>query len=130
MQPQSKKTHDFMLILIPSFVVIVAWIIFHIYNSAVSSTITTTQNALISPISPNFDMSVLTSLSQREDVTPLSHVDVPSPGSPVEGQEDITPPPAATASPILVTPSPIRTGPTPSISLSPTQVASPGGTQP
>jgi hypothetical protein len=132
MQPRLQKKHDFMLILIPSFIVIVAWIIFHIYNSAVSSTITTTQNALISPISPNFDMSVLTTLSQRDDVIPLSHIDIATPGSPTD-QEGTEQPFVASSSPTLISPVPSQPAPTvplPSLSLPPSQTASSGGVTP
>lgn len=65
-----KKRSDFLFIVIPSFILILLWIIFTIFRSATSSTITETQTTLLQPISPNFDTSVIIMLSKRQKVVP------------------------------------------------------------
>ncbi len=65
------KQRDIITLLIPSFILIVAWIIFSIYHSSVTSTIPPATNIQISPITPAFDMDVISKLKQRQKVTPL-----------------------------------------------------------
>lgn len=66
-----KQQTDIMYILIPSFVLVLAWIIFTVYNSAVSSTITATQSSSIKPISPTFELGVLENLKKRKKILPI-----------------------------------------------------------
>lgn len=65
-----KKQSDFLFIIIPSFVVILLWIVFTIFRSATSSTISETHSLLIQPISPNLDVSVITQLNKRKKISP------------------------------------------------------------
>lgn len=74
------KQKDILILLIPSFIVIVAWIAFSIYHSSVSSTVTPIQNLQIAPITPSFDSAEITQLKQRTSVNPIYEVqNVPSP---------------------------------------------------
>lgn len=65
------KQKDIIILIIPSFILIVAWIIFSIYHSSVASTITPTVSVQILPIQPTFDMDTVTKLKQRQAVTPV-----------------------------------------------------------
>ena len=65
-----KKQKDILYILIPSFILLVFWIGFTIYNGAVSSTITEVQQVNIKPIAPSFDTATINELKKRKKVTP------------------------------------------------------------
>jgi hypothetical protein len=64
------KQRDIITLLVPSFILILAWIVFSIYQSSVASTITPVVNMQISPITPIFDTNAISKLKQREKVTP------------------------------------------------------------
>lgn len=64
------KQRDIITLLIPSFILILAWIIFSIYHSSVASTIPPAVNIQISPIKPIFDMDAISKLKQRQKITP------------------------------------------------------------
>ncbi len=81
------KQRDIITLLIPSFILILAWIIFSIYHSSVASTITPVVDIQISPISPIFDMDAISKLKQRQKVTPIyetpaTATPTPTPGFP------------------------------------------------
>jgi hypothetical protein len=80
------KQKDIITLLVPSFILIVAWIIFSIYHSSVASTITPVVNIQISPITPTFDMNAISQLKQRQTVTPVYEISAtaptPTPGFP------------------------------------------------
>lgn len=106
MNPKQQK--NMLFILIPSTIVIVAWVGFGIYNKAVTSTITKAQHKAIAPIAPNFDQSVFELLKKRTAVTPVLTVDE-----------------------IVVTPASVPTSSSPAEltpTVEPTQVASEGAT--
>lgn len=65
------KNKDILLLLISIFIIIVAWIIFNIYHSAATSTISKTLNINILPISPNFDTKTIDKLKTRKAVSPI-----------------------------------------------------------
>ncbi len=74
------KQKDILLLLIPSFIVIVAWIAFSIYHSSVASTITPIVDIQIAPITPAFDTATISQLKQRANVSPIYEVqNIPSP---------------------------------------------------
>lgn len=74
------KQKDILLLLIPSFLVIVAWVAFSIYHNSVASTIPEVLNMQITPISPNFDTNEVSQLKQRTSVTPIYEIqNAPSP---------------------------------------------------
>lgn len=57
-------------ILIVTFVVVLAWVIFSILGNAINSTISDSLNVQISPINPTFDMQTINELKKREIVIP------------------------------------------------------------
>lgn len=59
-----------MLLLVPSFIMVVAWVIFNIYHSSVTSTISENLNTQISPISPTFDMKTVDEIKKRKNINP------------------------------------------------------------
>ena len=64
------KQRDIITLLIPSFVLILAWVIFSIYHSSIASTITPTVSTQMSPIKPVFDINTISELKKREKVIP------------------------------------------------------------
>lgn len=66
----TKRPNDIFYIIIPSFILILLWIIFTIYRSAISSTLTETQVTLLKPLSPTFDTAVIEQLRKRQPITP------------------------------------------------------------
>ena len=83
------KQRDIITLLIPSFILIVAWIIFSIYHSSVASTITPVVDIQISPITPTFDMDAISKLKQRQTVTPIYETAVAASPTPTPGFPDI-----------------------------------------
>lgn len=67
------KRRENMLILIPSFILVLLWIIFSIYHNLSSSTISEALNLQISPIAPAFDLDTVENLKRREQIIPASN---------------------------------------------------------
>ena len=63
--------------LIPLSIFVLAWIVFSVYHSVVTSTISQTLNTQISSISPGFDTKVVNELKTRQNVTPIYEINVP-----------------------------------------------------
>lgn len=59
-------------ILISTFILIVAWIIFSIIQSRINSTISLPLTGQIAPINPTFDMQTITALKKRTLVSPVT----------------------------------------------------------
>lgn len=76
------KHKDILLIVIPSFILIVIWVIFSIYHNSVSSTITPTLGIQIKPITPGFDMITLYNLKRRAKIQPIYQISLPESPSP------------------------------------------------
>jgi len=80
MKPKTQQ--NILFILIPSFIVIVIWLISNIYNHAVMTTVTADQAIAIKPISDSFDMRAIEGLKKRKQVvadTTAEPVALPSP---------------------------------------------------
>ncbi len=94
-----KRQTDFLFIIIPTFIVILLWITFTIFQKATSTTITKTQTSLLKPISPTFDTSVVALLNRREKVTPNLEEVVGTTPTPVASSSSpvLTIPPTPTA---------------------------------
>ena len=117
-----KLKNDLFIILITSFIVIVCWIGFNIYNHAVSSTIDETLKEQITPITGSFDTATVERLNQRTKVSPLYQLEVVTP-TPTPSEFDsflsedeeisITPTQSSTGSALLETRSTIQTTTTP-----------------
>ena len=60
-----------LLLSIATFITIVAWIGFSVYNSFTTSTISETETIEIAPISPDFDQKAVQSILQRKKVDPV-----------------------------------------------------------
>ena len=86
------KKKDILTLLIPSFLVVVAWVIFSIYHSFVTSTIPESLNMQITAINPEFDTSVIENLKKREKVTPIYEAEANPSIAPIDIEEDISPP--------------------------------------
>ena len=65
------KQKDILLIVVPTFIMVVLWIAFSIYHNHVSSTIKDPLSTQIEPISATFDTKTLDNLKQRERLNPL-----------------------------------------------------------
>lgn len=65
------KRRDILIILASIFIFVLIWIGFNIYHSSVKSTISESTSMQISPISPNFDTTVIDKLKKRQVVTPV-----------------------------------------------------------
>ena len=64
------KQRDIITLLVPSFFLIVAWIIFSIYHNSVASTIPAIDTQIL-PINATFDLNAISKLKQRQSVTPI-----------------------------------------------------------
>jgi hypothetical protein len=96
------KRQEAMFILIATFVVVIAWIAFAIYESFNNSTISKTLSVQISPISATFNTKIIDTVKKRQQVNPLNLeiVATPTPAS----REAQTIPSAQTPTPIPTTP--------------------------
>ena len=65
------KQKDIIILLVPTFIVIIIWVIFSIYHSSVASTIPQALNIQITPIKPTFDTNTISKLKQRQKVNPV-----------------------------------------------------------
>ncbi len=68
------KRKDILVILIPTFIFVVFWVIFSIHHALNTPTISENINMQITPISPTFDTKVIDSLKKREVITPLYEI--------------------------------------------------------
>lgn len=68
---KKNQQKNLLFIVIPSTILVIFWIIFGVYNRAVTSTISSSQQIAINPIAPTFDTSILNILKKRTPVTPL-----------------------------------------------------------
>ncbi|HSX40568.1 MAG TPA: hypothetical protein VLF68_03050 [Candidatus Saccharimonadales bacterium] len=93
------KQKDILLFIVPMFFLVVAWIVFTLYHSAVSSTVSETVSMQIRPIAADFDTKTINDLKKRQAVAALYTAALPS-ATPTPT------PPSATSSAILFAPSP------------------------
>ena len=89
------KQKDLLLLLIPFFIMVVAWVIFNIYHSRVTSTISDTLNIQITPINPTFDKKAIEAIKNRDDIEPIYDLSNSSLATPVP---EVTPSPESTSS--------------------------------
>jgi hypothetical protein len=76
------KQKDILLLLVPTFILIIAWVVLNIIHSSVSSTISSDVNIQITPINPSFDATIISKLKQRQNITPtyqITATQTPSP---------------------------------------------------
>ncbi|OGK55584.1 hypothetical protein A3B56_02430 [Candidatus Roizmanbacteria bacterium RIFCSPLOWO2_01_FULL_45_11] len=60
------NSKDLLFISIVTFLTTIAWTVYDIYHTAVTSTITPVQQELIKPINPGFDQETLELLRTKE----------------------------------------------------------------
>ena len=78
MRPTNKTSYNSLLfLLIPTFILIIAWIGFNVYGSRVQSTVSDTQTKQIKPISPTFDLAAIEALKTREKISPILTLEAP-----------------------------------------------------
>jgi hypothetical protein len=65
------KRRDFVVLLIPLFVLTVLWVIFNVYHNLVTSTIEDPLAYQIIAIEGKFDMDTLSGLQKRKNVSPV-----------------------------------------------------------
>jgi len=75
------KRKDALIILIPSLIVVILWVMFSIYHNYINSTIPNDINMQISVINPDFDTKTINQLKSRTAVTPIYTIDANSPSS-------------------------------------------------
>ena len=68
------KRKDIIFLLVPIFILVVAWVIFNIYHNAATSTISGTLKTNILPIAPNFDTKTVQSLKERGKIEPVFEI--------------------------------------------------------
>ncbi len=86
------KQRDLLFIAVSSFLLVLFWVFFSVYNSFVTSTISDTLSTQIAPINPTFDTTTIDKLKTRSHVDPLFEA---SPAASLTG----TATPPATSSP-------------------------------
>lgn len=93
------KRKDILLILVPTFIFVVFWIIFSINHTINTSTISNVESVQIAPIAASFDKKTLDTLKKREIVTPIYEITGASTTNP-----DLSPTPTpTTGTPVIST---------------------------
>lgn len=64
------KQKDIILLVVPMFILVVAWIVFSIYHNSVTSTIPEALNVQITPIEGKFDKETINNIKKRERILP------------------------------------------------------------
>ncbi|EKE05518.1 MAG: hypothetical protein ACD_19C00241G0003 [uncultured bacterium] len=65
------KRKDILVLLIPSFIIVILWVVFNVYHSYINSTIPTDVNMQILYINPDFDSKTIADLKKRQTVEPI-----------------------------------------------------------
>lgn len=92
------KQKDFMIILVPLFVLTILWVIFNIYHSFVTSTIKDPLSIQIIPIEGKFDTGTVNEVKNRKKVNPLYEIQAEISEAPILVEE-----PESTESSELIT---------------------------
>lgn len=77
------KQRDILLILIPTFLLVILWVIFNIYHNSIESTVSKTVTSEVIPINPDFDFQTIESLKKREIVQSLYEIKPSNSSSPI-----------------------------------------------
>lgn len=107
------KQKDILLVLIPTFLLVILWVIFNIYHNSVESTVSKTVTAEIVPISPDFDFQTIENLKKREIIQPLYEIKPSNSSAPILTGIEISSP-SSNQTPIIIQqpePSPTITSP-------------------
>lgn len=88
------KKNDILVLLIPTLLIVILWVVFNVYHSFVTSTIPSTVDATIQPIDPDFDQEIISNIKARYEVSPsyqlsgenIAEIDIEE-DVPIEGSE-------------------------------------------
>lgn len=85
------KQKDFLIILVPLFILTVLWVVFNIYHNYVTSTIKDPLSIQIIPIEGKFDADTVNKIKNRKKVNPLFEIqaqisDIPTPTQAVSAE--------------------------------------------
>lgn len=76
------KQKDTLLLSITTFILVLAWIGFTVYDKLVTSTIGDTLSVQIKPIQPVFDNTAINALKKRQQINPVASITTTTPSSP------------------------------------------------
>ncbi|MBI2034431.1 MAG: hypothetical protein HYT11_01735 [Candidatus Levybacteria bacterium] len=81
------KQQQLLLLFIYTFILIIGWIAFNLYNKSATLTITQEQTTQTAPLDPTFNEQIIEELKTRENITPsyqlpAGAVQTPSPTPP------------------------------------------------
>lgn len=68
------KRKDIMILLIPSLLIVIFWVVFSVYHNYVNSTIPVSVNMQILSITPDFDLKTIENLKKRNAIEPIYQV--------------------------------------------------------
>lgn len=68
------KKNDILILLIPSVLIVILWVIFSIYHNYVTSTISDSVNAQILSINPDFNLNIINDLKKRNSIEPIYQI--------------------------------------------------------
>lgn len=63
-----------MVIIVPTLIFVILWVIFSIYHNFVSSTIPETVKVQINPINPSFDTKTIDQIKNREKIDVIEEI--------------------------------------------------------
>lgn len=94
------KQKDFLIILIPIFILTILWVIFNIYHNHVTSTIKDPLTTQTIPIEGKFDANTIEAVKNRQRVDPLYEIQgTPTPEEQII--EKVTPTPTLEPEPTI-----------------------------
>jgi hypothetical protein len=85
------KKNQILIILVPSFIFVIAWIGFSVYHNVITSTISDSLSVQIAPIAPDFDTNTIDALKNRLQVTPIYDLGTLAQNSTLQASPSATP---------------------------------------
>ena len=68
------KKNDILILLIPSVLIVVLWVIFSVYHNYVTSTIPKSLSTQILSINPDFNLNTINNLKKRNSIEPIYQI--------------------------------------------------------
>lgn len=84
------KKNDVLILLIPSMLIVIMWVVFSIYHNYVTSTIPENLNTQILSISPDFDLKTIENLKKRTAVIPIYQLSALKTGSDTQSAPNLS----------------------------------------
>lgn len=94
-----KQKKDLYFLLIATLILVVLWVVFSIYQNLISSTISAPVATDINPIAPTFNEKVLTTLKNRQQISPVFSAPQIVPTQTATNSATPTPSPSGSSSP-------------------------------